>query len=72
MPMRFIKKHDFGVTSEMVKALLVGWDIEKKREVKIHKREVSCLAAAVVIGLCRGLRGEEFPFTSMKVILNIW
>ena len=26
--MRLIKKHDFGVTSQMVKALLVGWDIE--------------------------------------------
>ena len=24
----FIKKHYFGVTSEMAKALLVGWDIE--------------------------------------------
>ena len=25
--MIFIKKHDFGVTSEMAKALLVVWDI---------------------------------------------
>ena len=26
--MRFIKKHYFGVTSEMAKALLVGWYID--------------------------------------------
>ena len=29
--MIFIKKHDFGVTIEMAKALLVGWDIEWER-----------------------------------------
>ena len=28
LQMIFIKKHYFGVTSEMAKALLVGWDIE--------------------------------------------
>ena len=31
LQMIFIKKHYFGVTSEMAKALLVGWDIEWER-----------------------------------------
>ena len=32
-----IKKQYFGVTSEMVKDMLVGWDIEWKSEVKTKK-----------------------------------
>ena len=39
-------------------------------EVKIRKREISCLAAAVVIVFCRRLRGEDVLLTSMKGILN--
>ena len=54
MRMIFINKHDFGVTSEIAKAILVGWEIEYKRKVQIWKREIPCLAVAVVIGFCRG------------------
>ena len=56
----------------MVKDMLVGWDIEWKREVKTQKRKVSCFAAAVVIGFCRGLQREEVVLKSMKSILKFW
>ena len=49
-------ENDFGVNSEMVKDILVGWYIEWKREMKIRKMEITCLAAAVVIGFCRGFQ----------------
>ena len=61
-----IKKQYFVVTVKIIKALLMVWDIEWKREVNIRKREISCLVADVVIGLCRGLWGEEVFLTSMK------
>ena len=34
--------------------------------------EVSCLAAAVVISLGGGLRGEEFFLASLEGMLNFW
>ena len=36
--MGVIKKQYFGVTSDMVKDMLVGWEIEWKSEVKNQKR----------------------------------
>ena len=39
--MVLIKKYDFGVTSEMMKDLLRGWDIERKREGNYWKGEIS-------------------------------
>ena len=56
--MIFIKKHYFGVTIEMAKALLVGWDIEWERGGGIWKREISCLEAAVVVRFCGGFWEE--------------
>ena len=35
-------------------------------------REISCLAAAVVIDFCGGLRGEEVFLTSLKEIFKFW
>ena len=65
-----IKKQDFGVTSEMMKALFVQLDIYWKREVKSRKREISCLSESVVIGFCGGLWGEEYFLASLKVMLT--
>ena len=67
--MLLIKNNGFGVISEVTKALLVVWDIELKIEVDLWKKEISCLTEAVVIGLCRVLRGEEVLLTSMKEII---
>ena len=35
-------------------------------------REISCLATAVVIGFCGGLRGKEVFMTSLKGMLKLW
>ena len=35
-------------------------------------REISCLDAAVVIGFCGGLRGEELFMMSLKGMLKFW
>ena len=35
-------------------------------------RDISCLAASVVIGLCGGLFGEEFFLIYLKGMLKIW
>ena len=56
----------------MVKALLVVWYIEWKRKIKFWKKEITCLAAAMVIGFCRGFQGEDVLLTSMKIILKNW
>ena len=55
--MRVIKKQYFGITSEMVKDKVVGWDIDWKTEVKNQITEISCLADTVVMGFCKELRG---------------
>ena len=39
---------------------------------KKWKMEISCLAAAVVIGFCRGLRGEKVLLTSLKGTIKFW
>ena len=72
MRMIFIRENDFGINSEMVKDLLVVWYMEWKRKIQIWKREITCLAAAVVIGFCRGFQGEDVLLTSMKIILKNW
>ena len=56
LQMGVIKEHDFEVTSEMVMVLLMVWDMAWKRDVKIRKGEISCLAEAVVVGICGGLQ----------------
>ena len=65
-----IKKQYFGVTSDTVKDMLVGWDIVCKSEAKTQKRKISYLLAAVVIEFYGGLQGGEVFLTSMKGILN--
>ena len=67
-----IKKQYFGVTSKIVKAQLMGWDTECKRELMSQKNEISCLEAVVVIGFSRGLWVEEVFITSLKVTLKFW
>ena len=68
--MGVIKKQNFGVTSEMVKVLLEGWYSEWRREGLTRRREIFCLAAAVVIDFCGGLQGEEVFMTSLKGMLR--
>ena len=58
-----IKRQDFGLTLDVVKALLVRWEVYWKGVHQLRKRRVSCVLAAVVIGFCGGLRGEEFFLT---------
>ena len=41
-------------------------------EVKIRKREVSCLEAAVLIGFCVVLKGGEVFLASMKGMPKFW
>ena len=38
----------------------------------IRKMEISCSVEVVVIGLCKGLWGEEFSLLSLKGMLNFW
>ena len=38
----------------------------------MRRREIYFLAAAVMIGFCRVLRGENFFLASMKVMLELW
>ena len=59
--MGVIKRHDLLLAGNMLKALLMVWDIEWKREAKISKREISCLATVVVIGFYGVLLGNNFP-----------
>ena len=70
--MGVIKKHDFGVTSETVKALLEGWDAYWRREGLMRIREISHMAAAVVIAFCGVLRGGEVFMKSLKGMLQFW
>ena len=58
-----IKRQDFGLTLDVVKALVVRWEVEWKGAHQIRKRSISCVSAAVVIGFCGGLRGEEVFLT---------
>ena len=48
--MGVIKKWYFGVTSDMIKALLEGWDTYWRKERLMGRGEISCLSTAVVIG----------------------
>ena len=60
--MVFIKKQYFGKTSKAVKDLLGVWE-EEWRGIKgeyERRREVACLAAALVLVFDGGLRGENF------------
>ena len=43
-----------------------------KKGGKIRKIEILCLAADVVVYLCRALQGEDVFLASLKGILNIW
>ena len=70
--MGVIKKQDFGVTSEMVTALLEVWDAEYRKEGLFRRRDIYFLAAAVVIGFFGGLRGEEVFLTLLKGMLKFW
>ena len=36
------------------------------------RRDISCLADVVIIGLCVGLSGEEVFMVSMKGMLKLW
>ena len=55
--MGVIKKQEFGVNSNMIKALFMVWDTEWKREAMSHRIYTSCFTEAVVIGFCGGLWG---------------
>ena len=57
--MGVIKRQDLGVKLDVVKALLALWEEEWEGADPPRKRKISCMAAAVVIGFCGGLRGEE-------------
>ena len=70
--MGVITKQDFGVTSEMVRDLLEGWDTDWRREGQMRIRRISCLYYAVFIGFCGGLWGEEFFLTHLKGMLKLW
>ena len=61
-----------GVTLDVMKALLAGCEVEWEGEEQLSKRRISCLAAAVVIGFCGDLRGEEVLLTSLKGMLKFW
>ena len=65
-----INNQDFGVTSNMVKDMLMGWDTEWKMEGMISKGEISCLLSAVVIWFCGGFMGEELFIASLKLMLK--
>ena len=67
-------KQYFRITSKMIKALLEGWERgwRKIKERCEPQREVACLAAAVVIRFCGGLRVEEVFFASQEGMLNVW
>ena len=67
-----MKKQDFGVTSEMVKALLEVWEVDYTREGLMKRGEIYCLAADMVIGFYVGLMGEEFFLTSLKGMPQLW
>ena len=49
----------------------MGWYIEWKRELKIRKRDIPCLAAAVMIGLCRGLSVLVTPFSILPPLIAL-
>ena len=68
--MGVIKKQDFRVTGELIKDLLEGWYTYSSREGLVRKMDISCLAAAVLMGLCGGLKGEKVFLTSLKEILK--
>ena len=69
--MGLIKKQDFGVTSEIVKAFLEGWDAEWRRKGLIRIRDISCLVVAVIIGLCGVFQGEEVFMIYLKGMLKL-
>ena len=58
LSMEVIKNQYFGITCNVVKALMDRWEEEWKGRKKKsgRQREVSCLVAAVVIGFGGGLR----------------
>ena len=47
----------FGLTSKMVKNLLMVWYTECKREVMSSKIDISCLTEVTMIGFCGVFRG---------------
>ena len=70
--MGVIEKHSYGVTSDMIKDFLVGWDTYWMREGLMRKGKISCLVAAVVIVFCGGFRVEEVFLASLKEMLKFW
>ena len=72
LQMGVIKKQYFGVTSDMIKYFLEGWDTDWRRRVLTRKREISCLVDGVVICFCGGLIAEEFFLMSLKGMLKFW
>ena len=70
--MGVIKKQDFGVTSEIIKALLEVWDTECRREGLLRRREIFCLYADVVLVFHGCLRGNEVFLTSLRGMLTFW
>ena len=56
--MGVIKRKYFGVTSDMVKALLSRWEGDREGADQLRNRSISCVEAMVVIGFCVGIRGE--------------
>ena len=56
----------------MVKSFLAGLEVEWKESTRPRKRKISCVAAAVVIGFCEVLIGEEFFLASLKDMLKFW
>ena len=48
------------------------WEAEDRRESIMRRKDISCLAADVVVVFCGGLQGEELFLTYLKGILEIW
>ena len=62
--MSVIKRQDFGITLDVLKALLAGWEVDWEGLDKLRKRMIQCVVVAVVIRLCGGLREGEKKFPS--------
>ena len=52
--------------------MFFGWEVEWGGVDQLRNRRISCVEAAVGIGFCGGIRGEEVLFASMKGILKFW
>ena len=58
--MGIIRNQDFGILALKISALQRTWDLEWEDGGKQDREKISEICAAVMIGFCRGLRGDFF------------